>query len=98
MEYKEVIFPNRDNLNSLADFHNKGGQLYDGMPIVFERNYRTPLIDCILKSWQIGSVKMDITGLGKYSESSCIVEINGKIEKIPFTMLYVKNETTINKT
>lgn len=90
MDYQKVTFPNRENLDSLANFHNKGGELYDGMPIVFERNYRSELLDCTLKSWQIGSVKMDITGLGKYSESSCMVDLNGKIEKLPFTMLYVK--------
>ena len=90
MEYQEITFPNRKNLQSLADYHNKGGELSDGLNVVCERNYRTPLIDGVLKSWKIGSVKMDITGLGKYSESSTLVEINSKIEKWPFTMLYVK--------
>lgn len=83
-------FPDRNNLQSLADYHNKGGSLYDGLPVVCEKNYRTDLIHGVLKTWHIGSVKMDITGLGKYSESSCIVELNGVNQSWPFTMLYVK--------
>lgn len=34
MDYQEITFPNRENLNSLANFHNKGGELYDGMPVI----------------------------------------------------------------
>lgn len=91
MEYTEVTFPDRKDLNSLSNFHHKGGELYDGMPVICERNYRTPLINGILKSWFIGEVKYDITGMGKYSASHCIVEINGKESKWAFSMIYVKD-------
>lgn len=90
MEIQEVTFPDRKNLQSLANYHNKGGELIDGMQIYCERNYRTPLIEAKLKSWTIGEVKMDITGLGKYSVSSVIVERDGKTESWPFSTIYVK--------
>lgn len=90
MEYQEVTFPDRKNLKSLAIFHHKGGKLFDGMPVICERNYRTPLIEATLKSWTIGEVKMDITGIGKYSASSVIVERDGKTESWPFSTIYVK--------
>lgn len=83
-------FESRKGLQSLAQHHKNGGELYDGLPVICEKNYRTKLIDGILKSWQIGEVKFDLTGLGKYSNSSTVVEINGKEENWPFTMLYVK--------
>lgn len=90
MEYQEVKFIDKSHLQSLADFHRKNGELFDGMQVYCERNYRTPLIEATLKSWSIGSVKSDITGLGKYSVSSAIVIREGKEESWPFSMLYVK--------
>lgn len=83
-------FEKRDHLQSLAEYHKNGGELYDGLPVVCEKNYRSPLIDGVLKTWQIGEVKFDLTQLGKYSVSTTTVEVNGKIESWPFTMLYVK--------
>lgn len=90
VEYKEVQFPDRSGLESLSKFHHDGGILSDTLQVICERNFRTPLINGVLKSWQIGSVKMDLTGYGKYAESSCIVDIDGKETKWPFSMLYVK--------
>lgn len=83
-------FSQTKDLLSLAQFKEFGNELYDGLNVICEKNKRTPLINGILRSWSIGSVKMDLTGFGKYAESSCIVEINGINQSWPFTMLYVK--------
>lgn len=85
-----MYFSDLKGLKSLAQYHKNGGQLFDGLQVYCEKNRRTKLSVGFLKTWQIGSVKMDLTGLGKYSESSTTVEIDGKIENWPFTMLYVK--------
>lgn len=83
-------FVNLKNLQSLALYHKNGGELFNGLEVTCEASFRGKLKKGKLKSWVIGSVKMDLTQLGKYSESSTIVEVDGKEEKWPFTMLYVK--------
>jgi hypothetical protein len=85
-----IEFDNRANLQSLCEYHKNGGELYDGLPVICELNYRSKLLNGTLKTWQIGSVKMDLTNLGKYSESTTTCEVNDVIENWPFTMLYVK--------
>ncbi len=90
MEYSTITFPDRKDLISLSSFHHKGGELYEDMPVICERNYRTPLINGILKSWFIDEVKCDITGYGKYSASYCMIERDSKIEKWAFSMIYVR--------
>lgn len=83
-------FPKRDKDKSLTKHHHSGGELSQGMDILLERNYRTELIPSKLISWTIGEVLNDITGYGKYSNSNCIVELDGKQVSWPFSMIYVK--------
>lgn len=85
-----IQFQNNKDLTALTKYHHSGGELTQGMDILLERNYRTPLIPSKLISWDIGEVAMDITGYGKYSKSSCIVELDGKGVSWPFSMIYVK--------
>jgi len=82
------------NYTSLSEFHHNGGELKEDMELFFEANYRTELKVVILKTWFIGSVKLDITGYGKYSESSTMCLKDEKLTSIPFTMLYIKNENS----
>lgn len=84
-----IIYPTKD-LTSLSQYHNKGGMFIEDLPIWLERNVRTPHIEAKLKAWMIGSVAMDITGFGKYSESIAIVEINGENQSWPFSMIYLR--------
>jgi hypothetical protein len=82
-------FPERDKSKALTKFHHDSGQLIEGMDILLERNYRTPLIPAKLISWNIGEVINDITGYGKYSVSNCMVEFDGQQVSWPFSMIYV---------
>jgi len=82
-------FPERDKDKALTKYHHSGGVLTEGLDILLERNYRTRLIPAKLISWQIGSVVNDITGYGKYSNSTCIVEFDSKQVSWPFSMIYL---------
>lgn len=87
---KEIEFENRKDFVSLAKYCENGGKLIEGLEVIAERNFRTPLKSAKLKNWNIGSVLLDLTGYGKYSESSVEIEIDNKIEKWPFTMIMIK--------
>lgn len=96
----DIVAPVRivktDSLTSLAEYHHKGGEFIEDLPVWVERNARTALIPTVLKSWKIGSVKMDLTGYGKYSESSTMVVIDGKEVSWPFSMVYLREENAGN--
>jgi len=83
-------YTNRNNLTTLCKFHHSGNELITGMKILIERNYRSPLSEAEFVSAKIGEVKMDVTGYGKYSESSCVVIENGETKSWPFSMIYLK--------
>jgi len=87
---ENITFEKRDHLISLCKFHHSGNELIKGMKILIERNYRSPLSEAEFVSAKIGEVKMDITGYGKYSESSCVVIENGETKSWPFSMIYLK--------
>jgi hypothetical protein len=81
-------FESLEGLQSLTEFHHSGNELVVGMPVLLERNRRTPLKAAILKSWEIGEVKNDLTGYGKYSASTVTME--GEDKPWPFTMVFHK--------
>lgn len=84
-------FAEISGLTALTVFHHRGGELLADTPVLLERNRRTELIPGVLKKWSIGEVKSDITGYGKYANSSVEVEVNGIEQSWPFTMVYVPN-------
>lgn len=86
---QQINFTKLDGLTALTVYHFKGGNLFDGMPVLLERNRRTPLKEAVLKSYSIGEVVNDITGYGKYSKSSIEVEVDGKQISWPFSMVYI---------
>jgi hypothetical protein len=87
---KSPEFESLDGLQSLSEFHHSGGELVEGMEVLLERNRRTKLVSGVLKSWQIGEVKNDITGYGKYASSEITVLIDGVEKQWPFLMTYHK--------
>jgi hypothetical protein len=89
MEHTEVIFESITDKLALTVYHFKGGELVVDMPILYERNARTKLRPAILKDWKIGEVKFDITGYGKYSNSTVTIEVDGKNQIWPFSMIYL---------
>lgn len=86
---EKVIFPDRSQLDCITRFHKEGGVLKQGQKIFLERNARTELIPAELISWDIGEVKCDITGYGKYSNSTALVELEGRTVIWPFSMIYI---------
>lgn len=92
MEDHPIRFNTYEGLTSIADYHRKVGSCEFDLDLMLERSVRTPLIPAKLKELVIFDLKPDFTGLGKYmsSQSWATVEVNGKEEQWPLTMIYVK--------
>lgn len=92
---QEIEFESLAGKLALTVFHFNDGELKEDMPVFVERNRRTRLQPAVLKAWQIGEVKNDITGYGKYANSSVTVEIDGIPQIWPFSMVYLQAEELI---
>lgn len=94
-EINEPVFTSLAGYTSLQKFINDGGCLRERQTIYCERNKRTPLESGILMYWEIGKVKMDLTGYGASGESIATIKNKetGKVAPWPFSMLYVKENS-----
>ena len=75
-------------MESLINYHKRGGHMNHGLKLFFEKKANN-LVDCMLIDFCFNKIEPDYTGLESYHKSTVNIFINGKTQRVPFTMLYV---------
>ena len=82
-----TLFSGAD-MESLINYHKRGGDMTCGLKILFEKR-ANKLIECSLVDFCFNEIEPDYTGVESYHKSTVNIFINGKTQRVPFTMLYV---------